>query len=288
MIETEKNTTSDEWSVFSADYKLGENPIQSCRDVLHDVTSHSWQIWMIFKSNFTATFRETALGAVWGIILPLIPLGAFLFLSMLRVFPTDRLIHPMTYIIVGISLWLLIQGFIMAPIAAIEKYREVLKSSDFPTIGIIVSSYGQLLFDLLVRLFILVPVLLHYSGIPPIKALLVPLYMLPMVGLSMAIGMLLGLGFIWLRDIKNLAEIGFRYLVFISLAIFPLPQEGIGWWLYTLNPFAIFIDNIRSVLVLGELSHPIHYWILSSLSVLAILIAGYMFNILESRARGNL
>lgn len=281
--------SNKDWDIYGSTYHLGFKPLTSCRAVMQDIRHHGWQIWMIFKSNFALSFRETSAGLVWGLLLPLVPIIAFLFLSLLRVFPADRLIHPVSYLMLGMLIWLLLQGLVIVPINAITRYKAVVKSTEFPLICIFLASYGQLAFDTLVRLLLVLPVVMYFSDFDTAGLLLLPLLLLPAIAFGIALGVTLGLANIVLGDIKNLTDVAFRYLIFISLAIFPLPLTNkFVWWLVTLNPFAIYIDNIRSMLLLGKFSTPLHFGILSGLSILALVLVLHVYYVLERRVAGVL
>jgi ABC-type polysaccharide/polyol phosphate export permease len=99
---------------------------------------------------------------------------------------------------------------------------------------------------------------------------------------------MIGMVGIVLRDLKNIADIFFRYMIFLSFALFPLSLEGVGWWWYTFNPFAIFIDNIRSVLLLEQFVSPVHFLVLSLLSVALLVIVLHLYYVLERRIAGAL
>jgi len=280
--------SQQEWSTFAADYRLGESPLRACRNVWQDLSGHSWQIWMIFRSGFSATFRKTALGLVWGLIMPLVPLFAFFALTLLRVFPAHELIHPLSYMATGVTLWLFFLGLMTAPGRAVTTRASVLKHSDFPLIGEFMASYGTQCFELLVRMLVILPVLLIYSDLNA-KALLTGVACLvPATAFCVSMGIIIGLAGIAIPDSRNVIEIVLRYLVFVSFAIFPLPLSGIGGWLYALNPVAIFIDNIRSAVILGDLSTPLHFYVTSGFSVFLLLIVLHVYNMLERRVAGAL
>ncbi|MES9904330.1 MAG: hypothetical protein ABW168_16845 [Sedimenticola sp.] len=277
-----------DWTEYGADYKLGNNPIHSCHVVWKELSSHLWQSWMLFKSGFMAAFRQTFLGFFWGILMPLVPLIAFFILTLLRVFPTHEAIPPLSYMAVGVTLWLYLQGLIVAPAEAVAKHAPVLKGSGFPMICVFMASYGQLAFEMLVRVFVVVPLLLVFFDISATGLGMIPFLLIPASAFSIALGIMLGLAGIVIPDLKNVVAIVLRYLIFISFAVFPLSLTGIGGWLYSLNPLAIFIDNIRSVLVLGNLSMPGHFYAASAVSLAMLLVALHLYNVLERRVAGAL
>jgi ABC-type polysaccharide/polyol phosphate export permease len=242
---------------------------------------------MIFVSEFSATFNKTVMGKVWGFVMPVVPLLAFFLLTALRVFPSHETIDPLSYMAVGVTLWLFFHGLIMVPTEAVAKRAPVLKSSNFPMICLFMASYGRLAFEMLVRIAVIAPILLM-SGVSAEGLLLVPLLLVPASAFCVALGILLGLGGVLLQDLKNIAEIILRYLIFVSFAIFPLSLGGLGEWLYVLNPLAIFIDNIRNVLILGELAKPEHFFVVTVFSAVLLVFVLHLYSVLERRIAGAL
>jgi ABC-type polysaccharide/polyol phosphate export permease len=274
---------SDDWTLFAANYNLGHNVLRSCINIADDLRSHVWQIWMIFKSGFTASFRQTALGLFWGFAMPLVPLLAFFILTLLRVFPEHDSISPLGYMAVGVTVWLYLQGLVMAPTLAVEIHAPVLKSTGFPMICVFVASYGRHAFEMVVRIAAVAPILLYYFDLSLFGFGVVLILLLPASAFCVALGILLALAGIVFKDLKNVMDIFFRYLIFISFAIFPISLSGGGLWVYSLNPFAIFIDNVRSMLMLGELSMPNHFFVASGVSVLFLVLSLHFYHVLERR-----
>lgn len=277
-----------DWDEFSSEHNLGLRPIQSFLKVLQELKRHYWQTAIIFRLGFVATFRQTLFGVVWGFVMPLVPLLAFFLLTALRVFPEPADISPANYMAVGVTLWLYLQGLMTAPMTAIDEHSVVVKSTGFPVICLFASSFGRYSFEMLVRLVVVVPVLISLTDLSLTGVGMAIVLLLPATAFGIAIGVLVGLVGIVLRDVKNIADVFFRYMIFLSFALFPLSLEGVGWWWYSFNPFAIFIDNIRSVLLLEQFASPVHFLVLSFLSAVLLVYVLHLYYVLERRIAGAL
>jgi ABC-type polysaccharide/polyol phosphate export permease len=175
-----------------------------------------------------------------------------------------------------------------APMASIDEHSAVVKSTGFPLICLFAASFGRYSFEMLVRLVVVVPVLISLTDLTLTGVGMATVLLLPATAFGIAIGVMIGMVGIVLRDLKNIADIFFRYMIFLSFALFPLSLEGVGWWWYTFNPFAIFIDNIRSVLLLEQFVSPVHFLVLSLLSVALLVIVLHLYYVLERRIAGAL
>lgn len=281
-----KRDSGRDWESYASDYNLGHNLFGSCFEVGIELYRHGWQTWTIFRSEFLARFKGTVMGVGWGVLLPIVPLLAFLVLTLMRVFPTEQGLSPETYMMVGVSVWLYLQGLVVAPSSAVEKHAAVLKSSRFPLICMFAASYGKHMFEMLVRLVFIVPILTYSGNVKLGGLVFAVLELIPATAFGVAIGILVGMLGIVIKDVRNVVEIFFRYLIFVSFAIFPLSKNGVGWWLYTLNPFAIYVDNIRSALTRGGIESPEHLISAIVVSCLVLVVSLHLYHVLERRVAG--
>lgn len=63
-------------------------------------------IWRLFVRDFLAKYKQTVLGVLWAIIMPLLMVGTFVFLSrtgVLNIGKTD-VPYPI-FVLVGLSIW---------------------------------------------------------------------------------------------------------------------------------------------------------------------------------------
>lgn len=281
-----KSKSAADWVQFDANYRLGTHPLASCAAIVRELRVNAWQTWVIFRAAYAASTRETKLGRIWSVLMPLVPIGAFVCISLLRVFPASPAISGGAYLGIGLALWLLFQGIILSPMEATRKYRHIARGAELPLICLFAASCGRALFDTTVRLLLLVPMLLALGHLRSGWAGLAWTVLLLAVALTFffALGVLLALLNSLLGDVRNVIDVAFRYLVFVSFAIFPLPMElPAAIWLYHLNPLAVFIDNIRSALVLGELASPTALATWSLVSIAVVIAIMHAHHVLERR-----
>lgn len=254
------------------------------------VSSNSWQIWQSFKSDLDNRFRNTFLGLFWALFLPIVPISAYLFLRLVITDSgsTEDSIHPALYVAIGVTLWFAIVDSIMVPIRSMQAARGLASQDAIPLCVTILSFSGPILLDLAIRAILVAAVFLLLQGIPPWEAILT----LPLIILCVAYALGLGVYLLFLQlivpDSENIISIVLRYLIFVSLAIFPLSIVTSGHWLFYINPIAIVIENMRSLMTTGDLATPFAFILLNVVGLTLTISAAYFIHITDTRIRSLL
>jgi ABC-type polysaccharide/polyol phosphate export permease len=141
---------------------------------------YRWQIWVDITKEMTADSRETAGRLLWVVALPLAPLGVYLFLANLRVFPGHDHIDGVAYVIVGATLWLLFSGLLLAPINAILNKGKVASQSRYPLAAAIASAVGQVWVEFAIRAVLCAIVLALVQWPSPLGLLMLLPVILPL------------------------------------------------------------------------------------------------------------
>lgn len=270
---------------YSAFTDTGLSFVEIIRELKSQVSGNIWQISVQFKRDFKNSYQGTALGKLWAVITPLIPLSVYLLLGLLRAVNVDGEIGFVPYIIVGATAWYFITGTIRAIINAPVKNSVILNKMNYPMSAVLVSHFGSTVFDLLVRLVLAVAVCIIYGVYFGISLFYLPIIILFIILFSFGSGMILSIINIAYKDAAKIADIVFSYGLFVSSVIFPMPEEGIIGMVNNFNPFNTFITEFRSVLILGEINSPLVLGITSLLSLVIFLYGCKFLFVMEKRVR---
>ena len=72
-------------TVYHKDYLIFDSLITAWRKTLQAIWRNRWLIWVNFKKDFFYQYKQSGLGMLWSLIMPIIPESAYLFLGHLRV-----------------------------------------------------------------------------------------------------------------------------------------------------------------------------------------------------------
>lgn len=246
------------------------------------------QARLILWRQFTEPYRKTVLGAVWALILPIVPIAAYVLLRLAiqTGAPDQNGIEPVIYVSVGVTLYLLFKDLFMAPVSSVQRQGALISQTHFPVAGAIMVGTGRALLDTLMRVLFCIPFIVLFAQ-TNLDAVLPALTLLLCGGiLLLCAGVLIIPLWIFLPDIIQVLDVIFRFLIFFSLAIFPLALSAPWSLVITANPFAFFIEEVRA-LAFGTVAKVdlTDIGIFAILCIVAILFAAYVIGALENRIR---
>jgi len=256
--------------------------------LLQQVWHYRWQIWVDFRKDLIAQYRETFGRTFWLLFLPVVPLSVYLLLSAMGVFTTRGGMNGLVYISVGATLWYLFSGFVTQGMSAFASKGRVAVRASYPLIAATASSYGLQIFDFIMRV-IFCAVVLSFVEPPNWRGLLyLAPFLLPPILLFFGIGLIFAVFSTAIHDLQKLIPLFLQYAFFLSLVLFPLPDVGLIHQALRFNPFAVFIDNARHLLLHGTLSDPLAYAVWSILGVGVFLWALRFFKVAQLRVAEHL
>lgn len=281
VIESQANC-----SIYRADARLADPPLVALRRIVEEVWRYRWHVAITFARDLRAIYHGTALGVLWAILLPLLPIGVYWLLGAVRVFPQHAEIAPILYTSIGITLWFLLAGAILRPIAVVEAKSAEIARVHYPLIGVVASGFAELCFETVVRCLLVVPAYAMLVGVPPLgAALAMPALVCCVVG-CLGLGLILAILNAVYRDIGKVTNVIMRYLIFLSAAVFPLPDTGMLHKIGLANPLHVMIDSLRELMIFGRLEDPLP--LLAVIVFAAAMFVGgcTLFYRLEYRIRG--
>jgi lipopolysaccharide transport system permease protein len=250
--------------------------------------TYGWQIWLDMVKELTSESRETAGRFLWVIITPLVPMGLYLFLAYLRVFPPHDRIAGIAYILVGAIFWFLYSGLFLAPISAVKRKGKTAAQSNYPLSAVVMSAALQAWVEFFIRAVFLAIVLAFIQPPDPMGAAKILGVIIPLSLFFLGMGMIVAVFCVAWKDLEKVVTITVQYLFFLSHVLFTLPEDVVPRWLAWCNPFAFAIDTSRWFLLFDEFLD-IRIWIaLSVIGVLVFLKALHFTAVSEKRLAAHL
>ena len=221
--------------------------------------------WVFYRqqiSNYFHSQRKQSGGWLfWFIVLPIVPLLAYMSLGLLKILPTSGDIPRHIYIILGITSWLLFVDGLLMPHKSIDAYKAYFLRREIRLFDLVVAWVPERSLTAALQFLFCLAVV---SFVAPFEISNFLAYLLiTLLGflLFLGIGVLVGVIGLVSPSLINLIEVVNRFLLFLSAVIFPLPSNE---WLdifKVVNPYYVFIDSSRLVLFGLPLDwQPILWW----------------------------
>jgi lipopolysaccharide transport system permease protein len=240
-------------------------------------------MWQLFIRDFKSQYQQSVLGVLWSVILPLIPVLVYVFMTAVGVLlPGDTGLPYALFVVVGITIWRIFSDGIMASMHSLMGSRAILGKTRIPKIALILPRMAAVLFDSMIRAGLIVVLAIAYQATPsPAGVALALAALAPLFCLTMAIGMFAALFNIVVRDVHRVIDAGLTYAMFLSSVIFAMPESGLIGGLNLLNPMNTYVNGIRDLLFVGALDKPVVFLATSLCSVVFLLVVGRLFYVLE-------
>lgn len=219
---------------------------------LREMVENRDLIYFLAKKDIVVRYKQTAVGALWAVLQPVLLAGVFsIFLARRANLPSADTPYGL-FALTGMTLWLFIATALTACSQSTVTNTNLISKIYFPRIVIPVVAVLAPIIDFAIAFVVLVIALFAYGETPGPKILLAPLA----VGLAVVI--VLGLG-VWLsallvrfRDVSHAVAFALLMLLFITPILYPLSLVPDQYQLfYALNPLVGVLELFRWTVLPG-------------------------------------
>lgn len=224
------------------------------------------------SSYFTNQARQGKFWWLWMIVLPVVPLVAYMFLGFVKILPdTDGIPRPV-YIVIGMTCWLMFYDGVTAPFRAIDRSAPYFLRKEISLLTLLSSWLPERLVASLIQIVFCITLVSIQMSTSLLNAL--AFILLYVLGSSFFIcfGHLLSIVGMISPSSINFADVTNRFLLFLSGVIFPLPSSGAGGIIQYVNPYYVFIENARRILLDRDVDWmPMGIWLMVGIMVAVFL-----------------
>jgi lipopolysaccharide transport system permease protein len=228
-------------------------------------------------------YKQTALGAAWAILQPLLTALVFTFLfSKMAGISSDGLPYPL-FSVAGLWLWTFFTQGLNQSSSSLVASSNLITKVYFPRQAIPLASVLSGLVDLAVSSPVLIGMMIYYSVTPGWRALAAPGFLVLAVVTVIGIGLWLSALNVEYRDVRYVVPFMIQLWLFLTPVIYPaselypkLSSMGLPIWVIGLNPMAGVVEGLRWSL-LGASSEPIPIIIASTAVSLVLFLSGAIY-----------
>jgi len=233
--------------------------------------------WRLMVRDIRAQYRQSILGILWAFLPPMAMAMVFVILNSRNLINIGETNIPYTaFAMFGTVLWQVFVDSLNGPLKIVTASKPVLAKINIPKEALILSAIGQTLFNVGIKLLILLVVFVIYDmplgwGTPfSLLALLV------LVLLGTTFGLLLTPVGILYTDIAQGLVLATGLWFFITPVVYPPPTTFPFSLLATLNPVSPILVGARDLATQGVLYNPIPFFVVTVL-MLGVLFITWVF-----------
>jgi len=241
---------------YYANFRQNDHLLKVLKNSFKQIQQNRWLILLLIKNQNKITYQRDIFGLVWLLIMPLVPILAYIFLASIKVFNTVQEMPFVFYIVVGMFIWLLMSSIIKKIMLSVKAEKNILRSTNLSMLVVMVSKMGEILFDSFIRLFAVIVVVMWLNiDISILSILYFVLSLVPIIIVSFAIGAIVAIVNLVSHDIEKAVDIFLRYGLFVSSVIFPFPDSGLLGIIGDFNIFNTYINGIRDIVFYGSVQN---------------------------------
>lgn len=236
--------------------------------------------WWLLMRDLRSQYRQALLGVLWAVI-PAIATAVVLALAA-----KSRLLNPaegelpyFASVFLNLVIWQLFVDALNGPVRAVSASRTLLGKIYFPREALVLAQCGEVLFNLLVKLPLLIAVLSWHGVQLHGSQLLAPLALLPLLGLGILVGAAVApLGAVT-QDVSRGLTVLTSFWFWLSPVAYAPAQSGTLATLMSSNPVTPLMITTRELVLGVPLTHPAGFGVVSVGVGVALLLVWVGFRL---------
>ena len=234
-------------------------------------------LYFLVLRNLKLRYKQTALGAAWALLQPLLTMGVFtLVFGRLARLDSDGLPYPVFALAALVPWTYFANAFTQAGNSLVDQ-QQLLTKIYFPRLLLPLAAIIAGLVDLAIAFVLLLLVLAWYGIEPTVRLLAVPAFALLAMAAALAPGVWLAALNVRYRDVRYVIPFLVQIWLFVTPVVYSSRLIPERWQpLYNLNPMAGVVDGFRWM-VSPEAPAPAAGLAVSAAAVAILLTAGLYF-----------
>lgn len=271
-------------TTYEPDNSLKKGYLSIFSEILDELKKNRWLAYQLFKRDFIAVYKQSFIGVLWVLIVPLVSVGTFIVLNQSGIFNIGEIDVPYPiYALLGMAFWQLFATGVVACSNSLVSAGAMLTKINFSKKSLVIASTGRSIVTFLIQFVFVCILFVCYWIAPSIATLFVPIVIIPLMLLTLGLGFMLALFNSIVRDIGNALSLLLTFLLFLTPVLYAKPTTGILATLTNYNPLYYLVLAPRDLVLTGTISEWNGYLIASVMSVIVFIVCLVVFHLTETR-----
>jgi len=253
-------------------------------EIFRELVTNRWLTYQLFKRDFFALYKQSFIGMLWVLIIPIFSVSTFIVLKRSGIFNIGALDAPYPiFAILGISFWQLFSSGLIASTNSLVEAGSMIKIISFSKKSLVISAIGRSVISFLIQFLLVGLLFAAYRRAPHAWILLAPFMAMPLILLTLGFGFILSLLNAVMRDIGNALSMLMTFLMFLTPVLYTKPQTGLLAQITHYNPMYYLISSPRDLILTGHLSEPKGYAFSVLFSIVLFVVCLIVFHLTETK-----
>lgn len=234
-------------------------------------------IYFLSKRDVAVRYKQTAVGALWAVIQPLMLAAIFaVFLGQLTDVPSEGVPYAL-FALAGMTIWLFVANAMARCSESTIANSELISKVYFPRIAVPVAALAAPVVDFAMAFAVLLVILVAVGETPGAQVLLVPIVFAIALAVTLGIGLWLSALVVRYRDVSLVVPFLIQVLLFLTPILYPLSLVPDAYQaVYSLNPLVGVLETFRWCVLPGA-SVPGSVALISAAAGVILLVTGLLY-----------
>jgi len=271
-------------TTYEPDNSLKRGYISVFAEIFNEIRKNRWLMYQLFKRDILAAYKQTFIGIFWALLLPLISVGVFIVLNSSGIFKAGDINIPYPlYAMLGLTFWQIFATGVVACSNSLVNAGSMIVKINFSKKSLVIASMGQPILSFLIQILIVIFLFMFYGITPSLTTLWLPLFLLPVLLLTIGLGFILSLINGIMRDIGNMLSVFVTFMMFLTPVLYAKPAAGALATITKYNPLYYLISIPRDIVLTGKTDELKGFFISGALSVIVFFVCIIIFHLTETR-----
>jgi len=269
---------------YEPDNSLKKGYSRLFEEIISEIISNRWLTYQLFRRSFFSMYKQSFLGILWMIILPIVNVGVFAVLNNSGISNIGKIEVPYPiYAICGLAFWQIFAVGVGTCANALTSVGDMVIRINFSKKSLVFAPMAKTMISFLIQLILLGILFVIYRTMPSLGILLIPIVVLPIILLTLGLGLLFSILNAIVRDIGNILGLGITFLMYLTPILYAKPHFGILAQLTKYNPMYYFVATGKDLIFYGQINEVQGFLFSTLFSVILFVVALVIFHLTETR-----
>ena len=241
-------------------------------------------LWTLTVRDLKLRYKQTALGAIWVVLQPLMAAGVFTFVfGVVAKLPTDG-VPPFLLAYTGLLGWNVFNNTVTKAAASLTGNSQLISKVYFPRLILPLSAVPSVMVDFAVAAAMLAVMLVIYGVVPPASIVLVPVWMALLLALALGLGLMTTALSVSYRDVQYILPVLLQILLYAGPTAYSASAVPSRWrTVFYLNPVSGPLEAFRASLLGTPFPRGSVLWYAGGVSAVCFAAGLYLFKRMERK-----
>jgi len=275
-----KETTT----TYEPDNLLKKGYLAIFRQIFVELKVNRWLTYQLFKRDFLSSYKQSFLGILWAIILPLFSIAVFIVLNRSGILNIGDIGVPYSiYALIGMAFWQLFANGLVACSGSLVNAGSMILKINFSKKSLVIAAAGKAVVPFIIQILMACILFVGYGRSPSIWSLLIPVFIIPLIFFTIGLGFFTSLLNGVMRDIGNMISILLMFLMFFTPVLYAKPRSGLLVTLTKYNPLYYLVSTPRDLILKGSVLEWEGYLVVCLVSMILFVGCLFAFHLTETR-----